>query len=103
MGKESCGGCRWRKDYCWPVRETLLLSRSEEGAGSPLIPSLAPAAEREKWLLWFNGHRKTRAELGNGWPRKSLSVGGCEREIRKNEKPPGGWRRRRRRRKCLVL
>jgi len=28
-----CGVYWWRKkDYCWPVRETLLLRRSEEGA-----------------------------------------------------------------------
>jgi len=44
--------------------ETLLLRRSEEGAGSPLSSSLGPATEREKKLLWFKGHRKMRAQLG---------------------------------------
>ncbi|KAH8499605.1 hypothetical protein H0E87_014997 [Populus deltoides] len=54
--------------------ETLLLRRSEEGAGCPLSSSLVPATEREKKLLWFKGHRKMRAELGGG---RSVEDGLC--------------------------
>jgi hypothetical protein len=60
----TAGGRSWRPRRC--DEETLLLRRSEEGAGCPLSSSLVPATEREKKLLWFKGHRKMRAELGGG-------------------------------------
>ncbi|KAH8510758.1 hypothetical protein H0E87_008328 [Populus deltoides] len=68
----TAGGRSWRPRRC--DEETLLLRRSEEGAGCPLSSSLVPATEREKKLLWFKGHRKMRAELGGG---RSVEDGLC--------------------------